>query len=276
MTQQNSSRKHLARQRSSSRLAAKLDSNLFAYAVAASAAGVGMMALTSAAEAKVVATRAYIPIPINGGVVQFDINGDGQMDFGLSATHFGGCTSTSAKRGKAHRLLGCGGFGGKVEVSPAQAGNEVWGAASSWGRACAAALPAGEKIGAVRPFTTGDRVLGGFGGSSEGYYFCPWKGFHPPSPFLGVKFLDSDSQVHFGWVRITMAFGDEATITGYAYETVPNKAIAAGATDAPTAQLEHPADVLMPEAERSLGVLALGYPGMAAWRKREKEENIAA
>jgi hypothetical protein len=42
-----------------------------------------------------------------------------------------------------------------------------------------------------------------------------------------------DGKTHFGWARFTIkaqARGVVATLTGYAYETVPNKPIIAGKT----------------------------------------------
>jgi hypothetical protein len=54
------------------------------YAIAASAAGVGMIALTQAAEARIVYTPANIKIVENGGLISFDLNHDGIPDFGLS------------------------------------------------------------------------------------------------------------------------------------------------------------------------------------------------
>jgi len=58
------------------------------------------------------------------------------------------------------------------------------------------------------------------------------------------------------------------TLTGYAYETIPGKAIIAGKTkgsdDVEPTALNRPA--LQPA---TLGVLALGAPGSAIWR-REK------
>ena len=59
------------------------------------------------------------------------------------------------------------------------------------------------------------------------------------------------------------------TVTGYAYETVPGKAIIAGATNGaseaePTASLNTPA----PEAA-TLGMLAVGAPGLSIWRREE-------
>jgi hypothetical protein len=63
------------------RLPARLDKHLLAYAAAATAAGVGLLAFTPSAQVKVVYTPANIPIPIDGGLVQLNVNNDGVADF---------------------------------------------------------------------------------------------------------------------------------------------------------------------------------------------------
>src|ERR1700733_5529298 len=47
------------------------------YALGATAAGVGMLALARPAEAKIVYTHADTPIPVNGGLIELDLNHDG-------------------------------------------------------------------------------------------------------------------------------------------------------------------------------------------------------
>jgi hypothetical protein len=271
MTHDGSSANNLKQKRLSSRLNAKLDSNLFAYAVTAGAAGVAMMAMTQGAEAKVVATPAHIVIPTNGTIIDFDINGDGQTDFGLQA--FG----SSAKPRTKSCSNDCS-FGSDLLVVPTQTGNEVVdaGTTSYYGEECAADLAAGKTIGPVRPFATGREAMFAHLGTIFGFNTsrCPWQGNHPPAAFLGVKFLDLSGRVHYGWVRVSVTDSVHATITGYAYETVPNKALTAGATDSPTALLSDPElDSQRVHEHASLAMLALGAPGLAAWRKRDEEKN---
>ncbi len=261
-------------------LAVKLDKDLLGYALTAAVAGVSAIALTPAAEAEVIATPVNIAVPRNGGLIEFDINGDGQMDFGLSIfSNLHTCTESQAKprRPRGHRLLGCGDETYILRVVPAQAANEIWQAGTSYGEGpnkCAADLIGGVRIGPARPFGTGGMVMAGYSGSSIGFQFCPWRGSHPPKPFLGVKFVDTGGNIHFGWVRVTRT-GSSTTITGYAYETIPNKAIVAGVTHGADseASLIDPAGGLTPNASApvSLGMLALGAPGLAVWRRQEGE-----
>lgn len=67
------------RKRAQTRLAPKLDKHLLAYATAASAAGVGLLA--QPAEAKIVYTAAHTTIQGNGGNLNLDLNNDGIADF---------------------------------------------------------------------------------------------------------------------------------------------------------------------------------------------------
>jgi hypothetical protein len=262
-----------SKRRSRSPLSAGLEKNLSSYALAAGSAGVALLACAQAADAKVVVTKVNIPVPDNGVPVQFDINGDGQMDFGLSAFVHGGCTSTSArvKQPHARQPLGCGPFNDELRVVPAQSANEVWQAGTSWGYNCAAKLGRGTRIDRLRPFAAGIQVMYGDVGSSEGIQVCPWRSGTPAKPYLGVKFLDKEGALHYGWVRVTNNFVF-ATITGYAYETIPNKPILAGAVNetGDEASLMEPSNLPSKDAQpASLGYLALGSVGLSAWRRED-------
>jgi hypothetical protein len=286
MTLHESSKKDASQKRQPARLSGKLDSNLVSYGLAATAAGVGLMALTHPAEAKVIATPANIVVPINGGVIQFDINGDGIPDFGLSATNFVNTFSGGARRQRKGRPPLGGDFGGKLMAVPAQAANEVAINGSYFGKALAADMAAGARIGPSLPFDAGPILMAGiFGTGCAGSSFAygNWKGSHPPHPFLAVKFTDTGGNVHYGWVRIsvqeTSVTQFNATITGFAYETTPNMHIFAGVTHGPIsdAGLTDPAGLLVPKAPEtaSLGMLALGAPGLVAWRKQDDDEFVA-
>jgi len=94
----------------------------------------------------------------------------------------------------------------------------------------------------------------------------PWA--NAQGKYLGLRFHLSDGY-HFGWARVTVRYHNgshsqrtwDALITGYAYETEPNKPILAGQVSegdiSQTHRSKHPA----------LGSLALGAEGIAIWRR---------
>jgi hypothetical protein len=87
----------------------------------------------------------------------------------------------------------------------------------------------------------------------------PW-GTIKGHAYLGVRFAIK-GKVHYGWARlgpVSRWRPAKALLTGYAYETIPNKSILAGQTKAPDVITVQPG---------SLGRLAQGSAGLAAWRK---------
>lgn len=88
----------------------------------------------------------------------------------------------------------------------------------------------------------------------------PWA--YVKNRYLGLKF-QTKGQTHFGWARLStkIGFGGATGIlTGYAYETIPNKAIIAGKTHGPDEE-PGPASLKTRTSESAtLGMLALGRP----------------
>jgi hypothetical protein len=93
--------------------------------------------------------------------------------------------------------------------------------------------------------------------------------------YLGLKFVIA-GQTHYGWARLTVSaqrFMVTATLTGYAYETTPGKAIIAGATTG-SVDGDSSAPASTPGSEpATLGVLALGASRLSIWRR---DESVAA
>jgi hypothetical protein len=268
-----SEKKNIRQKGEPARLTGKLDASLLTYAIAATAAGVGMIT-PQTAEAEVVATPANITVPHNGELIQIDINRDGQMDFGLSwittdvpGHHRKTCSSNCPPP-----------VSSILRVVPTEAANEVWQTGSKAGVAggsiyCAAALGAGRRVGPAAAFEPGNKAMFWYYGNfATNQSACPWRGTHPPKPYLGVKFLDTSGNVHYGWVRISGGPGG-VTITGYAYETTPNKHIDTGVTSGPVGDARMTAPIMLDpgSAPASLGMLALGAPGLVAWRRSEEE-----
>jgi hypothetical protein len=247
-----------------SNLSELLSQQLNAYALAAGAAGVGMLALAQPAEAKIVYTAAHIPIVQNGGPVELDLNHDGINDFQFSNTYY----SQAAKR----RPEGFVQFA--LTVAPVQQSNRVRSFQS--GRiVCAAHLLKGKSVGPHSPFQPGHSTLPmaeGAGDFTSFNAFGPW--LKARQGYLGLKFVIS-GKIHFGWARIRIAGETSPTIVGYAYETIPNKPIITGQTKG-TAEIGADQPISLnsrPTQTATLGLLAMGAPGLSIWRR---EESIAA
>jgi hypothetical protein len=198
-----------------SRLSDSLQHQLNMYALTASATGVGMLALALPAEAKIVYTPAHIRIKLNHGIINLDLNHDGINDFQFSA-----------KYGRSTY-----GLGEKLWVGPAQQSNQVWGFVSTtWNALCADPLPRGQKVGPKGKFYPGVQIMFSLVGhmrDSGGWSKCAW---YDTKAYLGLRFIIK-GKTHYGWARVKTAgnFGGfTPLITGYAYETVPNKPIIAG------------------------------------------------
>ena len=242
--------------KSAVQLGMELDRKLVAYIAAAGAAGVGLIAAAMPAAAEIVYTRTNLTLDENERL-PIDLNGDGVNDF----------------------YFGWGGGSNEVFMlfNPA-VGNGVVGQRTPPRRQCCSSYPAplffGVPIGPGENFRFqySQRLLTAFASGTPSYGQWTQK----TNRYLGVKFLIG-GQTHYGWVRLstTPLWG---TVTGYAYETIPNKGIKAGYVGGPAvdhkASLAAPAERLAP-AERvpSLGLLARGADALAAWRR---EEEVAA
>ncbi len=209
-----------------------IQGRLNAYAAAASAAGVSLLALAQPAEAKVAYTRTHHVFETNH-VFHLDLNHDGTADFILSNDHRSQSGGTAADmRVNAPRSNG-------FAVSAPQG--------------YAVALGRGAKIDSDRLFDSGFGVMQAVSTSTHGNetFKGNWK--NARHRYLGLKFSLA-GKTHYGWARLSVhATADPAhitaTLTGYAYETIPNKPIIAGKTKGP--------DVITVQSG-SLGRLARG------------------
>jgi hypothetical protein len=243
--------------RTATRVTPKLDKQLLAYAAAASAAGVGLF--TQSAQAKVVYTAANTTIGYNQSV-NLDLNNDGTADFIFSLAFAQG------------RHYPEGAFSSALLIYPGQAANEVWGVLSAKGWECAAALPVGVKVGAGGPFQQQYLPLFNVAGSYTrgATEHCPWTGLHRGA-FLGLKFV-VNGLTHYGWAHVTVS--STIVLNGYAYETVPNRAIATGKTTGPGSIAELDTMPIPSPQPATLGMLAQGSRGLAIWRRPEDEQAI--
>ncbi|HSZ02705.1 MAG TPA: hypothetical protein VK788_24635 [Terriglobales bacterium] len=241
------------------------------YAVAAGAAGVGMLALAQPSEAKIVYTPANVQIV---GKMNLDLNHDGIPDFEFCA--FGDSVSSSycSKQGGSRTLARKhlpSPFFDDLSIFPANSHNEIWGHLTFRQSPAAAALPAGVRIGSKGKFSPGHRLMATWGSASgQTYYGGPWK--NAQHRYLGLKFIIK-GKVHYGWARLDIHWHPKisATLTGYAYETIPGKSIITGKTKGPDDQsrLQQPSPTALaaPPKPATLGLLALGAGGLSVWRR---------
>jgi len=251
--------------RNPSHLPSRLLHHLDLYAIAASAAGVGLLALAPPAEAEVVYTKANQRIGPNG-TYSLDLNHDGVVDFLIQ--QWPGAVS---------------GVGFGALFAKAALGNGVQGAG--------AALSAGQEIGPSQFFSSrglyGEAMAFVQTTSTFGkiYSSGPW--LNVKNRYLGLKF-QINGKTHYGWARLSVRVIRKnqtviGLLTGYAYETIPNKAIEAGQGGTATGELpvtegatgmqaavskasESSLSITEPNAD-SLAILALGANGLQLRRK---------
>ena len=216
------------------------------YALAASAAGVGILASVQPAEARIIYTPAHKSLP--HGYSYLDLNHDGINDFRFRLYVNGSS--------KLFNFL---------TVQPVGQGNETW-FSMPYFLECAYPVKKGSKIGPLARFGGGKHYM--FLATSGGPISCRWNQL-PMRAYLGLKFLIM-GKIHYGWARfVTNWYPGTAKLTGYAYETIPNKPIIAGATMGPD-DPEPAASLNTPTPEpASLGALAMGAPGLSIWRRKE-------
>jgi hypothetical protein len=243
-----------------SRLSASCDRRLSAYALAAGAAGLGLLTLAPPAEAKIVYTPSNLPL-MNHKQVFFDLNNDGINDFSFYGQSI------------SRRSIST--FFFRLTVSPARQGDAIWGIESHEHASCAAHLPRDTQVETKRPFQANRAVLLDWsGGPNGGTAYCPWVG-KTGTAYLGLKF-SIKGQTHFGWARVKVAsiYPYNIFLTGYAYETIPNKPISTGKTKGPdeigNMSQPLPAALNVPlSLPATVGMLALGWPALSIWRRSE-------
>ncbi len=236
--------------------------DLTGYALAAAAAGVSILAMAQPSEAEIVYTKAHQIIGRNGSCA-IDLNHDGVTDFTIH-NHF-------LLFGSSHRSFW---ISNVVEAIPAP-GNKVLVAREF---SAGAYLP-GYPIGPERRTIARQAAIAGSWGSSGGYSVGLWN--NVSNRYLGFQF-QIDGEIHYGWARLSVVQDRDkllfpTELSGYAYETEPNKPIIAGDTGTVPENDVHSGatgkifGVPQTEAKSAaaLGVLALGANGLAIWRRTE-------
>ena len=248
------------------KLSDSLHHRLNGYAFAASAAGVSLLALAQPAEAKIVYTPAGVtfggrPCGSNGSY-PLDLNHDGIADFVFD---WPGQVWSS----------GCNSFSVHLVVQPT--GSNGVAGSSNW----AFRLRGGTLIGPEQRFS-GDLMASFFprtygkqcGGQGFWLYYCANTTNGSEQGYLGLKF-SIHGQTHYGWARLNVFTNWNATeltamLLGYAYETIPNKPIIAGRKHTEDDKQSSRASLGAAEPA-SLGRLAQGASGVAAWRTKKQQ-----
>jgi hypothetical protein len=231
----------LNRKTTSSLLSTTLDKKLVAYAAAVGTTCIGALAMPQAAEAKVVYTPANRKILFNGKTI-IDLNNDHIADFVFNGGGLGNISTGWIRP-----------FNSNLVIATYSA----------------AVLPAGAAVGPGDDFIGHKAVLvGACDCSGNIYYFGKW--LNATNQYLGLE-ITINGQHHFGWVRLTVDAVGNATLTGYAYETVAGKAIVTGVTSTSEndagSDPDQASNVSSGMATPSLGVLARGAEGLAVWRR---------
>jgi hypothetical protein len=220
------------------------------------------IALTQAVEGKIVYTPANVVIRGSYYHNRFDLNNDGKTDIAFGQSCFW--------RLGEH---GCG-----MDAKPAPGNGVEEGDKSSHG--WAAALKAGSNIRHGKQFNQAATVIMANSAEIGGHHFQDGYWFYTQARYLGLAF-QINGKTHYGWMRLKNSSPHGATLTGYAYETIPGKSIKAGQKKegdnpanenfGPDASLTSPIPDIPNPA--TLGALALGAPGLSIWRR---EDSVAS
>jgi len=242
-----------------------LDKNLLAYAVAAGATGIGLLASAPLSEAKIVFTPTHQTIS-QGGSLKLDLNGDGITDFTISNTYVpAGKIVNTGTQGSAGSLL----------VAGANASNRAV-SANPRLKGFARALMAHYQVGPANKFVSASNPPMEECFIVTGTFLETGSWFNVTNRYLGLKFMIG-GQIHYGWARLSVresVCSISAVLTGYAYETVAGMSIVTGKTSGPdgvrAGEDSNPLAAEPVPPVPTLGVLAYGAPGLAIWRREEE------
>ena len=233
--------------REAAHLSESVNRRLNKYALAASAAGVGLLAFSIPAEGKVIYTAIHHVIPERASF-QLDLDHDKNIDFAIS------------------NRVTCGDSGCwySLALNPVKGNAGLGHHFSPFYFPFALALKTGARIGhgAKLFIESFEEMAVAYNGCSQGW--CTFGGLwvNVRRRYLGLRF-NIKGKTHYGWARLNVEFTSDniaAVLTGYAYETVPGKSIKAGQTKDDNISIETPAASLTVPSwtPATLARLALG------------------
>ena len=240
-----------------------LHQHLHTYALAASAAGVSVLALAQPGEAEIIYTPANVTIGPNQEY-GLDLTGNGTVDFTIRDRFFSYTTIFAT-------------FSLFVKHPPrgnAVAAHLAFGGYAHGGvHHFAYALNSGLPISQQAPHFSVARATMTWncqcdaGGFFAGSWLARPSGQGLSNRYLGLKFM-INGQVHYGWARLSISYGS-AVLTGYAYETIPDQGLNAGQEqEEQKVGQRDPAALTQPaQKPATLGALAKGSRGLAMWRR---------
>jgi hypothetical protein len=221
---------------------------LAAYAVSAGSAAGGLLLTGSQANAQIVYTPAHKTITCGLGAcshtIYIDLNHDGLQDFQLSVNYSAVLHwDEMAARGN--------------HAEQGEIGQGYYGSAF--------VFPLGARIGRAGQYFRTAAFMAVNCRSASSRCSTAWE--NQTEKFLGLKFNLSDG-VHWGWAEVTTRTSTSSMtlhLEGYADESVPGEKISAGQLNGEGVS-----------GAGSLGLLALGAPGLEYWRQsREGDQAVA-
>jgi hypothetical protein len=211
------------------RLSNSVQRRLNMYVLAAGAAGIGTLILPHPAEARIVYTPAHDFVD---GKLHIDLNHDGISDFMIYSTANCGASICVAV----------------LQADENELGNGI-AYQNDHGLQELSALKLGSGVGSNQKFASWGTMMGYQNSQGGTGHWGHW--FDVKERYLGLKF-QIKGKTHYGWARFNVqdqGIAIQALLTGYAYETIPNKPIVTGDTKGPDEPVVEPA---------GLGHLALG------------------
>jgi hypothetical protein len=243
----------------------KTHHQLTSYTLAATAAGVGLLASAAPSEAEIIYTPANGMITRDGSYA-IDLNHDGIVDFVILEK----VQNQSANA--SFQTLG-------VKPPPNNQADCRYPFCGSTGGVYAGGLSLGNEIGpsSARHGWSGEpkQMAAEIRSGTFVTYLGDFR--YARGNYLGLRF-QINGETHFGWARFTVRFRGglpkdrtwEAHLTGYAYETVAGKGIKAGQTKEDDDANSQPDAMPLRSVRQqpiALGALALGADGIAHLRR---------